>query len=90
MERNVGHRSALGAEQMRVLLEVCAEAGGFALVVDCAHESIFGEGLQAVVNRCQRNSWHSVFNPHEHVYSAGMVCVRHERFENSFALFGLA
>ena len=86
-EVNIDNFAAFTAVKVRVLGQIRAVAGRFALEIDLANEFCFGQCLEAIVDRRERNCRHILFCADVNLFRGGMIPFLQEERINVLTLF---
>jgi hypothetical protein len=83
---DIVYGAALFTEEMAMIKQVSAIAGGSAIEVYLFGEPAFDQGFQTVINGGQRNGGHMLFGSHKYLNRSGMVALLEKHGEHFFTL----
>lgn len=87
---DVGNDTAGFADEVPVIGQVGAVTGGLSFDIDLFGEAAFHKGLEAVVNRGQRNSRNALLGSYENFCGRRVIAVREQHIINFAPLRGEA
>ena len=76
--------------KMPVLVKIWTIAAGFSIEMHLTDDAVLRQGLEAIIDRSERNLWQTIFHRKEKVLRRRVDSVSHQRFINFSALTGHA
>ena len=75
---DIGHLAAVGAVEVAVFAEICAEAGRFPVDMDGFDQAVADHRLEAIVDRGERDRRHPLLGTDKDFRGRGMVPLVHQ------------